>query len=139
MTLRLLGDLVALKVIEEASLTKGGLIIPDMAKEKPTRAEVMGVGPGIWQSLGRELPSVRIPLTVEVGDIVLFGKWSGTEAEIDGVKYLIMREADLWGVLDGAAKFQTMKDTRAEGAADILGNLYGGEYSGEYTGEPEEL
>ena len=72
----------------------GGIIIPDTAKEKPQQGEVIAVGPG-----GRDESGKLIPLDVQVGDRVLFGKWSGTEVKLDGVEYLIMKESDIMGVL----------------------------------------
>ncbi len=73
---------------------RGGIIIPDTAQEKPQQGKVIGVGPG-----GRDESGKLIPIEVEVGDRILFGKWSGTEVKIDGVEYLIMKESDIMGVL----------------------------------------
>ena len=72
----------------------GGIIIPDTAKEKPQQGEVIAVGPG-----GRDESGKLIPLDVQVGDRILFGKWSGTEVKLDGIEYLIMKESDIMGVL----------------------------------------
>ena len=76
---------------------KGGIIIPDTAKEKPQEGEVIAVGPG-----GRDENGKLIPLDVKAGDRVLFGKWSGTEVKIDGEELLIMKESDIMGVIEGA-------------------------------------
>jgi chaperonin GroES len=78
--------------------TKGGIIIPDTAKEKPQQGEVVAVGPG-----ARDEKGVVQPLDVKAGDRVLFGKWSGTEVTIDGEELLVMKESDIMGVLEGAA------------------------------------
>ena len=79
----------------------GGIIIPDAAKEKPSQGEIVAVGPG-----GRDEAGKLIPIDIQVGDRVLFGKWSGTEVKIDGQELLIMKESDVMGVLTdaGAAK-----------------------------------
>jgi chaperonin GroES len=77
--------------------TKGGIIIPDTAKEKPQEGEVVAVGPGARDELGK-----LIPVDLRAGDRVLFGKWSGTEVKIDGEELLIMKESDVMGVLEGA-------------------------------------
>ena len=91
---RPLHDRVVVKRIEAEEKSKGGIIIPDTAKEKPQQGEVIAVGPG-----GRDESGKLIPLDVQVGERVLFGKWSGTEVKIDGVDYLIMKESDIMGVL----------------------------------------
>ena len=88
------GDRVVVKPLAKEEMTKSGLIIPDTAKEKPQEGEVIAVGPG-----GRDEAGKLIPIDVNVGDRVLFGKWSGTEVKLDGVEYLIMKESDLMGVL----------------------------------------
>ena len=98
MKFRPLHDRVVVKRIEAEEKTTGGIIIPDTAKEKPQQGEVIAVGPG-----GRDETGKLIPLDVQVGDRVLFGKWSGTEVKIDGVEYLIMKESDIMGVLTDAA------------------------------------
>jgi len=98
MNFRPLHDRVVLKRIEAEERTAAGIIIPDTAKEKPQQGEVVAVGPG-----GRDEAGKLIPLDVQVGDRVLFGKWSGTEVKIDGVEYLIMKESDIMGVLTDAA------------------------------------
>jgi chaperonin GroES len=97
---RPLHDRVVVRRINAEEKTKGGIIIPDTAKEKPQEGEVIAVGPG-----GRDESGKLIPIDVKVGDVVLFGKWSGTEVKIDGQDLLIMKESDIMGVLDqGAAK-----------------------------------
>ncbi|MEG6510208.1 co-chaperone GroES [Methyloligella sp. 2.7D] len=94
MQFRPLHDRVVVRRVEEGEKTKGGIIIPDTAKEKPQEAEVVAVGPGARDEKG-ELQ----PLDVKVGDRVLFSKWSGTEVKIDGEDLLIMKESDILGVL----------------------------------------
>lgn len=96
MQFRPLHDRVVVKRIEAEEKTAGGIIIPDSAKEKPQQGEVISVGPG-----GRDESGKLIPVDVQVGDRVLFGKWSGTEVKLDGVDYLIMKESDIMGVLTG--------------------------------------
>ena len=88
-------DRVVLKRVEEESRTAGGLIIPDTAKEKPSTGVVVAVGPG-----GRDDEGKIVTMTLKEGDTVLFGKWSGTEIKVDGENLLIMREADVLGVLE---------------------------------------
>ena len=94
MKFRPLHDRVVVKRIDAEEKTAGGIIIPDSAKEKPSQGEVIAVGPGARDESGK-----LVPLDVQVGDRVLFGKWSGTEVKIDGVEYLIMKESDIMGVL----------------------------------------
>ena len=94
MKFRPLHDRVVLKRIEAEEKTSGGIIIPDTAKEKPQKGEVVAVGPG-----GRDEAGKLIPIDLKAGDRVLFGEWSGTEVKIDGVEYLIMKESDVMGVL----------------------------------------
>ena len=94
MSLRPLHDRVVVKRIEEEEKTQGGIVIPDTAKEKPTRAEVVAVGEGKLLKDGR----VR-PVEVKPGDRVLFGKYAGTEFEMDGTDYVVMREDDIMAVL----------------------------------------
>ncbi len=96
MKFRPLHDRVVVKRLEEDTKTAGGIIIPDTVKEKPQQGEVVGVGPGARDENGKVTP-----LDVKVGDIVLFGKWSGTEVKIDGKDLLIMKESDIMGVLEG--------------------------------------
>ena len=90
---RPLHDRVVVKRIDAEEKTKGGIIIPDTAKEKPQEGEVIGVGPG-----GRDETGKLTPMGVKVGDRVLFGKWSGTEVKLDGDELLIMKESDIMGV-----------------------------------------
>ena len=98
MAFRPLGDRVVIRRVEEEAKTKGGIIIPDNAKEKPQEGEVISVGPGARDEDGK-----RIPIDVAAGDRILFGKWSGSEVKIDGEELLIMKEADILGVLDPVA------------------------------------
>ena len=95
MKFRPLHDRVVVKRVEEDTKTKGGIIIPDTAQEKPMQGEVIAVGPG-----GRDEAGKLTPIDVKAGDIVLFGKWSGTEVKIDGTDYLIMKESDIMGVIE---------------------------------------
>ena len=95
MKFRPLHDRVVVKRVEQEEKTKGGIIIPDTAKEKPQEGEVIAVGPG-----GRNEDGELIPLDVKAGDRVLFGKWSGTEVKIDDEELLIMKESDLLGIID---------------------------------------
>ena len=94
MKIRPLQDRVIVQRIEQEEKTKGGIIIPDTAKEKPSEGEIIAVGPG-----GRDESGKLIPIDLKAGDRVLFGKWSGTEVKIDGVELLIMKESDIMGVL----------------------------------------
>jgi chaperonin GroES len=95
MAFRPLGDRVLVKRVEEEEKTKGGIIIPDTAKEKPQEGEVIAVGPG-----NRDEDGDYIALDVKVGDRILFGKWSGTEVKLNGEDLLIMKESDILGVLE---------------------------------------
>lgn len=97
MSFRPLHDRVVVRRVEEETKTKGGIIIPDTAKEKPQQGEVLAVGPGARNDKGD-----LVALDVKVGDRVLFGKWSGTEVKIDGDDLLIMKESDIMGVIEGA-------------------------------------
>ena len=94
MAFRPLGDRVLVKRVEEATTTKGGIIIPDTAKEKPQEGEVIAVGSGV-----RDEDGEFVALDVAVGDRILFGKWSGTEVKIEGEDLIIMKESDILGVL----------------------------------------
>ena len=94
MAFRPLGDRVLVKRVEEESKTKGGIIIPDTAKEKPQEGEVVAVGPGV-----RDEDGEFVKLELKAGDRILFGKWSGTEVKIDGDDLIIMKESDVLGVL----------------------------------------
>ncbi len=95
MAFRPLGDRVLVKRIEEEEKTKGGIIIPDTAKEKPQEGKVVSVGPGALDDSGKIQP-----LDLKAGDKILFGKWSGSEIKLDGEDLLIMKESDVLGVLD---------------------------------------
>ncbi|UVF22469.1 co-chaperone GroES (plasmid) [Microvirga terrae] len=101
MTFRPLHDRVVIRRIEAEEKTKGGIIIPDTAKEKPQEGEVVAVGPGARDESGKVAA-----LDVKAGDRVLFGKWSGTEVRIDGQDLLIMKESDIMGVIEQSAEAQ---------------------------------
>ena len=98
MKFRPLHDRVVIRRLEEEQKTGAGIIIPDTAKEKPIRGEVIAVGPGARNERGD-----LIAPDVKVGDRVLFGKWTGTEVKLDGEELLIMKESDVMGVIEGAA------------------------------------
>jgi len=98
MKFRPLHDRVVVKRVEEEGKTKGGIIIPDTAKEKPQEGEVIAVGPGARGEDGK-----LHPLDVKAGDRVLFGKWSGTEVKLDGEELLIMKESDIMGIIEGSS------------------------------------
>ena len=91
---RPLHDRVVVKRVDAEEKSKGGIIIPDTAKEKPQEGEVVAVGPG-----GRDEAGKLIPIDLKVGDRVLFGKWSGTEVKIENEELLIMKESDIMGVI----------------------------------------
>ena len=93
---RPLHDRIVVRRITAEEKTKGGIIIPDTAQEKPSQGEVIAVGPG-----GRDEAGKLIPIDLKTGDKVLFGKWSGTEVKLDGEELLIMKESDILGVLEG--------------------------------------
>ena len=95
MAFRPLHDRVVVKRLEGEEKTKGGIIIPDTAKEKPQEGKIIAVGPG-----GRDETGKLTPLDVKAGDKVLFGKWSGTEVKIGDEELLIMKESDLFGIVD---------------------------------------
>ena len=95
MAFRPLHDRVVVKRLEGEEKTKGGIIIPDTAKEKPQEGKIIAVGPG-----GRDETGKLTPLDVKAGDRILFGKWSGTEVKIDGEELLIMKESDTLGIVD---------------------------------------
>ena len=95
---RPLHDRVVVKRVEAEEKSKGGIIIPDTAKEKPQQGEVVAVGPG-----GRDENGKLIAMDLKAGDRVLFGKWSGTEVKIDGEELLIMKESDIMGIIDERA------------------------------------
>ena len=101
MAFRPLHDRVVVRRIEADEKTKGGIIIPDTAKEKPQEGEVVAVGPGARDENGKVAA-----LDVKAGDRVLFGKWSGTEVRIDGQDLLIMKESDIMGVIEQSTASQ---------------------------------
>jgi chaperonin GroES len=90
-----LHDRVAVRRLEEEERTAGGIIIPDSAKEKPMRGEIVAIGQGTQNEAGQ-----LIPLSVQIGDLVLFGKWSGTEVKVGDEELLIMKESDIMGILE---------------------------------------
>ncbi|MBW8735164.1 MAG: co-chaperone GroES [Asticcacaulis sp.] len=94
MSFRPLGDRVLVKRVEEEAKTKGGIIIPDTAKEKPQEGEVVAVGPGARNEKGEQ-----VALDVKAGDRILFGKWGGTEVKLNGEDLLILKESDILGVV----------------------------------------
>jgi chaperonin GroES len=96
MKFRPLHDRVVVRRVEEDTKTKGGIIIPDTAQEKPMQGEIIAVGPGARDETGK-----LVPIDVKPGDLVLFGKWSGTEVKLDGEELLIMKESDIMGVIEG--------------------------------------
>ena len=98
MKFRPLHDRVVVKRVAEEEKTRGGIIIPDTAKEKPMEGEVVAVGPG-----ARDEKGALVALDVKAGDRILFGKWSGTEIKLDNVEYLIMKESDIMGIVEGSA------------------------------------
>ena len=95
MAFRPLHDRVVVKRLEGEEKTKGGIIIPDSAKEKPQEGKIVAVGPGARDESGK-----LVPLDVKAGDRILFGKWSGTEVKVDGEDLLIMKESDILGIVD---------------------------------------
>ena len=98
MKFRPLHDRVVVRRIDAEEKTKGGIIIPDTAKEKPQEGEVVAAGPG-----GRDESGKLIPLDLKAGDRILFGKWSGTEIKLDGEELLIMKESDVMGIVESHA------------------------------------
>jgi chaperonin GroES len=98
MAFRPLGDRVLVKRVEEEQKSRGGIIIPDTAKEKPQEGEVLAVGPGARDDSGK-----RVDPDVKAGDRILFGKWSGTEVRVDGDDLLIMKESDILGIVEKTA------------------------------------
>ena len=98
MNIRPLHDRVVVKRLEAQEQIRGGIIIPDTAREKPIEGEVVAVGPGL-----RDEDGTLHPPAVQVGDHVLFGKWSGTEIRLDGEELVVMKESDIFGVLAGRA------------------------------------
>jgi chaperonin GroES len=101
MKFRPLHDRVLVRRIEADERTKGGIIIPDSAKEKPQEGEIVAAGPGARDESGK-----LVSLDVQVGDRVLFGKWSGTEVKIDGEDLIIMKESDILGLIEAGASTQ---------------------------------
>ncbi len=99
MSFRPLHDRILVRRVESEEKTKGGIIIPDTAKEKPQEGEIIAVGPGARNEAGQ-----LQALDVKVGDRVLFGKWSGTEIKINGEDLLIMKESDVMGIIEGQTK-----------------------------------
>ena len=99
MAFRPLGDRVLVRRVEEEEKTRGGIIIPDTAKEKPQQGKVTAVGNGKSKDDGK-----RIPLDVKAGDTILFGKYSGQEIKLDGEEYLIMREDEVLAIIEGETK-----------------------------------
>ena len=97
MKFRPLHDRILVRRVDEDQKTKGGIIIPDTAKEKPMQGEVIAVGPGARSEKGE-----LVALDVKAGDRILFGKWSGTEVKMDGEELLIMKESDVMGIITGA-------------------------------------
>ena len=102
-----LHDRIVVRRIEESETTRGGIIIPDSAKDKPQEGEVIAVGKGKSNDEGKVFP-----LDVKAGNRILFGKYSGTEIKIDGEEFLIMREEEVLGILSGAAKKETAGSRR---------------------------
>lgn len=96
MNIKPLGDRIVVERIEQESKTAGGIIIPDNAKEKPKQAKVLAVGAGAKDENGK-----RIPVDVEVGDVVLFTQWAGNEIKIEGKEYLVLKESDVIGIIEG--------------------------------------
>ena len=99
MKFRPLHDRVLVKRVEQEEKTAGGIIIPDTAQEKPSEGKIVAVGSGARRDDG-----TIVALDVKAGDMVLFGKWSGTEVKVDGEDLVIMKESDLLGIIEGAAK-----------------------------------
>jgi chaperonin GroES len=96
MKFRPLGDRVVIRRVKEDQKTAGGIIIPDTVQEKPQEGEVISVGPGALDDNGK-----RVVPEVKAGDRVLFGKWSGSEVKLDGEEFLIMKESDIMGIIEG--------------------------------------
>lgn len=94
MNIKPLGDRIVIKVLEEEEKTKGGIVLPDTAKEKPQKGEVMAVGSG------EVVDGKKLPLEVKVGDKIIFSKYAGTEIKLDDVEYLILRQSDVLAILE---------------------------------------
>src|SRR5688572_266210 len=118
MKFRPLHDRVVVRRVDAEEKTAGGIIIPDTAKEKPQQGEVLAVGPGKRDETGK-----LVALDVKEGDQILFGKWSGTEMKVDGEDLLIMKEDDIMGVVEGAAKSTSARKVGAMAAVLALGVL----------------
>jgi chaperonin GroES len=99
MHFRPLHDRVVVRRLDQEEKSKGGIIIPDTAKEKPQEGKVIAVGPGIRDEQGR-----IHALDVKAGDTILFGKWSGTEVKLDDTEYLVMKESDIFGVIESGKR-----------------------------------
>lgn len=95
MNIKPLGDRIVIEALEEENKTAGGIIIPDSAKEKPKQGKVLAVGPGAKDESGN-----RIAMDLEVGDIVLFTQWAGSDVKIDGVEYKVLKESDVIGTIE---------------------------------------
>jgi chaperonin GroES len=106
-----LHDRILVRRVEEAGPTRGGLIIPDSAKDKPQEGKVISVGEGKINDEGK-----LFPLAVKEGDSILFGKYSGTEIKLDGEDFLIMKEEEVLGVVTGTAKKETVSACETVGA-----------------------
>jgi chaperonin GroES len=106
-----LHDRILVRRVEEAGTTRGGLIIPDSAKDKPQEGKVISVGEGKINDEGK-----LFPLAVKEGDSILFGKYSGTEIKLDGEDFLIMKEEEVLGVVTGTAKKETVSACETVGA-----------------------
>ena len=104
MKFRPLQDRVLVRRIDGEDKTAGGIIIPDTAQEKPMEGEVLAVGPGV-----RDEKGAYVALDVKIGDLVLFGKWSGTEVTVDGEELAIMKESDIMGVVENVGKARKKK------------------------------
>ncbi|MBM3507049.1 MAG: co-chaperone GroES [Alphaproteobacteria bacterium] len=105
---RPLQDRVLIRRIDSDTKSVGGIIIPDTAKEKPSEGEVVAVGPGARDESGK-----LVPLDVKVGDRVLFGKWTGTEVKLDGEEFIVVKETDLFGIVEDTEAKDTKKTKRA--------------------------
>jgi chaperonin GroES len=97
MNLKPLGDRLIVKAVEEEETTVSGIVLPDTAKEKPQKGEVLAVGDGAWDEDGEK----RIPLDVATGDVVLYSKYGGTEVKVDGEDLLVLRESDVLAKVEG--------------------------------------
>jgi chaperonin GroES len=107
MKFRPLNDRVLLQRVDEDTKTTSGIIIPDTAQEKPSQGVIKAVGPGARNEAGE-----RVPMSVAAGDKVMFGKWSGTEVNLDGTDYLIMGESDIMAVIEDAAPAKKSKSKK---------------------------